>query len=494
MSRLYIKLLLLFILLTFSLGKVSYAETTKPKLLTLSLKEAVFLSLRFNPIVKSSEIQRVVDKFNLAVAKNQFELQYALTGSALHTNSVVAGVPDIVTGSYNLVPAANLQTVYGTKYNLSLSNPVSLSKIGPTSPTNVFYNPALTLAVAQPLIQGSGREVVQAPLNAACNREGIARFAFKSNVIANVTVIMIDYWAVVAAEGALQVAKLALKVSIQTVKNNALQIQQGFLARSENIQALAAVANQRILVASSENQLMQAKLALLRDMGISPFTPIKVDKNLTFEKYKYPKGKQAKRLLFANNPALQIERLNLRNAKINLLLAEDQQRWSLNLVGTIVQGGGFGGGRNGGIGSLFNGSNRSRSLGLTLNVPIDNLPLQQQFVTAKVALTQQQLNARLLKLNLVTQLLSQLENLKILRLQIKLAKESVQLSYQSYQDALKKVTFGQASMFEVTTLQTNFINASLAVIGAEVSYLNAIAAYYQLLGITLNEWAVNLVY
>jgi outer membrane protein TolC len=477
-----------------ALNMPCWAAKPKPKTMVLSLKEAILLSLRYNPTVKSSELQRVVDKFSLAVAKNQFELQYALTGAAVQTNSIANNQPLVVSGNYSLVPVTSLQTVYGTNYSLQMNNPVTLLKSSPTSPTLNFYNPSLTLNITQPLLRGSGREVVQAPLNVAYNVNAIAALNFKSNIINTVTQIMQDYWNVVAADGALKVAQTALEVSIKTVANNALQIKEGFMASSENVQAEAAVANQRILVASSENQVLQAKINLLRDIGLSPFTSVNVDDGFHFENFKYPVGEEARRIMMANNPQINIARLSLRNAKISLLLAEDQQRWSLNFVTSIVQGGGSGGGKNANFSSLFNGWNRSRTLGLTLSVPIDNLPVQQQYVNAKVGLSQEELNARLLRLSLESQLLSQIENLRILLLQVKLAKQSVTLSYKSYQDALVKVKYGQASMFEVTTLQTNYINASLQVISAEIAYVTSIAQYYQLLGITLDKWSIKLHY
>jgi outer membrane protein TolC len=87
-----------------------------------------------------------------------------------------------------------------------------------------------------------------------------------------------------------------------------------------------------------------------------------------------------------------------------------------------------------------------------------------------------------------------LENLRILRLQVDLSEQAYKLAYKSYLDALKKVQYGQATMFEVTTLQTNYINANIQWINAEISFLTQLATYFQSLGITLDIWDIQLIY
>jgi hypothetical protein len=44
----------------------------------LSLRDAIFLSLRYNAQLQSSELDRIVQRYSLRIAKNKFEFQYAL--------------------------------------------------------------------------------------------------------------------------------------------------------------------------------------------------------------------------------------------------------------------------------------------------------------------------------------------------------------------------------------------------------------------------------
>ncbi|MFI4962528.1 MAG: hypothetical protein ACHP6H_01580, partial [Legionellales bacterium] len=117
------------------------------KPMSMSLDEAILLSLRFSPVVKAAEIQRVVDKFNLSVARNQFEFQYALTGLANQTNTVAGGNPLNIDGNYNTSATVTKETAYGTQYNLTMTNPVTVTRSPGFQPQTLYYNPALTLQV-----------------------------------------------------------------------------------------------------------------------------------------------------------------------------------------------------------------------------------------------------------------------------------------------------------------------------------------------------------
>jgi outer membrane protein TolC len=469
----------------YAIGKVQH----------LTLKEAIILSLRYNQNIQSAELQRVVDKFSVAVARNQFEFQYALGATANASQSVSGGGPVNVSRNFDVVPGISKKSIYGTRYNLIMNNPVSFSGTeGMPKTQGYLYAPSLALNVTHPILQGSGRAVTEAALNQSLIANEQAKLNLKNIVMTQVTLIIQDYWAVVGAENALIVGKAALKMAEDTVIQNAVRIRIGFISPSENVQAEAAVASQKLQVARDINTLTLAKLALLRDIGLPSTTKIMVDSSIGSDNIPYPKGEEAKRILFENNISYLQAILSLKSSQISLLVAEDQQRWVLNLTGSIVQGAGSGIGPNGGIPSLFNGLNYNRNLGLALTVPIDNLSVQQTIVNAKVAYTQLKLNTQQLKLNLEIQLIGALENLSIVFQQIGLAKKSEQLAKQSYLDASKKATFGQASMFEVTTLQNSLISAQIQTISSEISYLINIANYQQTLGITLDIWKIKLVY
>src|SRR3990167_2808769 len=56
------------------------------RVMHLTLKEAILLSLRNNPSIQSADLGRVIDKFSLLVAHNAYEPQFTLGGQGSFAN------------------------------------------------------------------------------------------------------------------------------------------------------------------------------------------------------------------------------------------------------------------------------------------------------------------------------------------------------------------------------------------------------------------------
>lgn len=463
---------------------------SKGPTLHLTMREAILLALRYNQNVQSAELQRILDKFSLAVAQNQFETHYSLVGSLTNSQSMSDAQPWTTSRTISVTPSLSQQTRFGTKFGVALKNPLAFT----TAQGGYVFNPALAFTISQPLLRGSGQLITEAPLMNAYNTEEINKLNYKNAVISVVTAIITTYRAVVANENALIVDKEALKSAQKTVAQNKIRIANGFMAPSENVQAEFAVAQQELLVATDINNIIQAKLALLQAIGLSPSTKIEVDKTIVTEGVTYPKGEEAKRILFCNNINYLTNLITMRNKKLSVFQAEDQQRWQLNFNVELDQGPGSGPGPNAGYKSLFNGRNVNRAIALDLAIPIDDLSTQQSLVSAKVGYDQSKLLLKQLRMSLESQLEGTLENLEIAKTQIILAKRSQDLANLSYQNSLIQLKYGKVSLFEVTTLQSSLVTAQIAYITTQINYLNLVTAYQQNLGITLDVWNIQLKY
>ena len=74
----------LFILCSFT----AFSEPLPNKPLTLSLREAILLTIRENPSVQQAQLNHVQQKFSLEVAQWQFHPHFAITGLASYTSMV----------------------------------------------------------------------------------------------------------------------------------------------------------------------------------------------------------------------------------------------------------------------------------------------------------------------------------------------------------------------------------------------------------------------
>ena len=169
----------------------------------LSLREAILLALRYNQNVQNAELQRVVDKFTVAVAEYEFEFHYAITGSANSTQTMSDAQPWAKSRTFSLTPVITRKNRFGTQFGVTFTNPLSF-----TNSQGVYlFNPSATLAISHPLLRGSGVLINEAPLMQAYNTEAVNKLNYKNTVINSITTIITDYRAVVQNENALIVDK-----------------------------------------------------------------------------------------------------------------------------------------------------------------------------------------------------------------------------------------------------------------------------------------------
>ena len=380
------------------------AETLTTK--NLSLKDAILLALRYNPSVKSAEIQRVVDKFNLRLAENALELQYALTGSTNYTNTRSSGFTSYSTSS-NLTPQVNLTTPIGTNFSLTMPNNVTSSK-----GVKATYNPALTLTMTQPLLQGAGTEVSPASvgLYTARIQEEVNKLSLKNSVIQVVSQVISQYMQLVQAENTIDMQKASLVKAKATVKQYEILIKTGRNPPTDIVQTQADVASQEVNLQQSLINLQQAQQSLLYTLGLDSSMNITVPTTIRFDDEHVPDLKKSTELALKNNVSYQQQLWNLKVTERQLIVARDQQRWQLNLQTSSTTGGGSGGGDNASLESLTNGQNTNNQVGLQLTVPLDNYQVKANLVRAKVALDQAKINLAGTRRQIETQVVAAVVN------------------------------------------------------------------------------------
>ncbi len=151
-------------------------------------------------------------------------------------------------------------------------------------------------------------------------------------------------------------------------------------------------------------------------------------------------------------------------------------------------GGGSGGFPNSGYDSLFNGQNRATNIQLQLIVPIRDINLQGQLVSGKVAVDQAEITLAATRRGVIASATNAYYTLINTKQQIAQAQQSVDLAALSLKNANIRLNYGRSTPFEVTTLQNNLTNAQISLINTEINYVNALASFEQVLGITLDRW------
>lgn len=445
----------------------------------LSLHDAVLLALRNNPEIRSAELQRIVDKFSLEVARNQFFPQYALDASATYSNGTKP--------FYDANPRVNLLSPIGTNIELGLDDQVNDNQRQTVG----------KVEVTQPLLRGFGPGVTLARYRNAKDDALISRINFKNVLMSTINNVINAYYKLTQDYNTLEIDQLSLNDAIKLLKMTQQRIKAGKLAQTEIVQQQAQIATQKLALTRDQNLLTQDYRDLLIKLGLDPRSNLAIDKKIIVRVVPLPTVAQAICIALANNTDYQKSLITLRQMERDVVLAKNDQLWKLDVTGratqTIQNKQRFANVELNQIDNIGNDLPRNdRTLILNLSIPIHDLARKQKLIKARIALNQFRIALETQHKQLIAAVMNGRQNLETQIQQINLAKQAVTYSQQSLYIAQKKFQYGRTTMFEVTSLQKNLILQRLALISQQIAYLTAVAEFEKLLGISLEKWGIVL--
>jgi outer membrane protein TolC len=455
------------------------------KVLLLSLREAILLALRYNPNIQNAELDRIIQRYQLRLAQNEFEVQFALAGSGEVVKTHYSGVGTTTNKAFLATPEVNLRTKAGTELGLNLDNNVS---------TNSNYAPILNFSVKQPLLRGFGKSVNDANLLNAIDNELMNKVALKQAVIDQITQVIGAYRNLILSGNNLQSQKRQLEEAKSTYSSNEKKIDAGQLEPTANIQQSYQIESLSLMVEQAENDFKTGTQDLMQAIGLDPAMRLAVPNDVTLDKLKVPNLQQSINIALTHNSQYLAQQMILRADERAYTVAKNQQRWQLDLGASVQTGLVSNVDGNAGLPGIYNGRNVTESANITLTIPINDLGRRGQLVNAKVKLEQDRLNLIATRRALITQVTNVINNIQSQAKRYRLAQKQVTLATQSYELEKKKLQAGISSALDVNNTQNQLIQAQAGLIGAKISYLNQLSALQQFLGTTLDEWQIKLRY
>jgi len=452
----------------------------------MKLREAILLALRYNPNIQNAELDRIIQRYQLRLAHNEFELQYALGASGVIQKSTFNGVGSDTTHTFLASPEFDLKTKAGTTASLAIENNVS---------ANNNYNPVLNFSLTQPLLRGFGRSVNEAGLLDAIDSDWLNKLNLQQSVIDQVTQVIMAYRSLILSGNNLQNQRLQLKEAKKSYEINEKKIAAGQLEPTGNIQQSYQIESLSLMVEQGENDFKTTAQDLLQTIGLDPDMRLSVPKDVNLNKISIPDLQQSIEQALNHNTAYLAQKLVLRADERAYQVARNQQLWQLD-VGANVQSGVVNDvtGNNSGLRSIYNGNNMTESASLTLTVPLHDLSRRSQLINAKIRLEKDRLNLLAAKRALVTNITNTINNIQSLAKRYQLAEKQVKLAEQSYALEKKKQQAGIASALDVNNTQNQLIQAQSGLISAKIAYLNQLSSLQKTLGTTLDFWQIKLRY
>lgn len=456
------------------------------KLHQLSIKEAILLALRYNPNIQNAELDRVIQRYQLRLANNEFELQYALGASGVTQKSTFSGIGSTSTNTLVASPELGLKTRLGTKAALTIDNNVAIYN---------SYNPVLNFSLTQPLLRGFGQAVNEAALLDARDSEWLNKLNLQQSVIDQITQVILAYRALILSGNNLKNQRLQLQEAKKSFDLNKKKIEAGQLEPTANIQQSYQIESLSLMVEQGENDFNTATQDLLQTIGLDPEMHLSVPSDVIVNQIIVPDLQKSIDMALNHNTQYLAQTMALRSDERAYQVAKNQQLWQLDVSGN-VQSGTVNDvtGTHSGIRGIYNGNNVTESARVTLTVPLHDISRRSQLIHAKIRLEKDRLNLIATKRALITHITNTINNIQSLAKRYRLAQKQVKLAKQSYALEKKKQQAGISSALDVNNTQNQLIQAQSGLIGAKMAYLNQLSALQRILGTTLDYWQINLRY
>jgi len=429
----------------------------------VSLDDLVTLALAHNRQIQSARLSLELARLNLRSTRASY-FTASLNADGVRRREVQfdqSSGTDLFGG--RLAVARKIFTGAELRFDAVSALDASASRLGDhTSQTYGF-------GFSQPLLRGFGSTVTNAPIVQGRNDVTTAADRLAQTLIDTIVQVESAYWNLVLQWENVKIQDAALDRSRRLKATTEALIAAGRVARNELVRTEADIAAHEVSLVASEETLRQAEnqVRAVLDTDIAgPLVPIPPGTIAPL-----PADRAASiQLAFLNRPDWRSAQIERENSLLNVRVAQNNRLYALDVVGSVA---GAGGARN--FGSAFSrlGDQRSTTLGVTLDVPLNNTQnavaassaqISQQLVEIQIAEQHQQIELEVddavRGVNLIIQ-------------ELELTRRARVLAEQALQVELEKLRVGRSTNFNVVQLQ-NDVNVALSnELRARIGYLLA---------------------
>jgi outer membrane protein len=487
--------------------------------LSLSVRDAILLTLENNSNIRIDETQIEGQKFTLLGAYQLFD---PLIQSSLNVNrysspaySQLQGVGESSTSTLNSLSQTGLVSytqTFSTGTNILAS--ISSNKVSTNSSFyyfNPYFSSTLTFQFTQPLLRNAGRFANTAPLIIARRTLQQSRASFAAEVNDSILQVIQQYWAAVQAHDTLDVQQQSLKLAEISFERDKRALELGALPPLDIYRSQSEVAARRVQVIQAEYALTQSEEALRFTIGADQDMQIHA---LGLDLTEKPEPDDAQQEIDAskalaaaldNRPEMEVAKDALAIDDTSIRVAQNHLKPDLSLT-SFYQSGGLGGNQYnlatgqlilpGGLGSsfaqLFGLGYPGYGGTLTLNLPVKNRAAQSALGTALVGRTHDKYSGRMIQEQITQEVSLAIHQLEEAKLALEAGKISFDLAQKSLESDQRKYELGTETNFFVLDSQTKLAQAELVLLQTQVNYRIALAAVSHATGSLLAPYQVKI--
>jgi outer membrane protein TolC len=346
----------------------------------------------------------------------------------------------------------------------------------------------------------------RAPLVIARRNVEVSRAAFASEVNNNILQAVNQYWAVVEAQGNLEVARSSMAAAEATYKRDKRALELGALPPLDIYRSESQVASRRVQVIQSEYALKQVIDTLKLTIGADQ-DPYFQALDLEVTEKAEPEGDlrtidagTALQEALNKRPEFEASRAALSRDEMQIRVAKNHLLPQLDLTGLYLSNGVGGSGLNGTgqpissswIHQVFAFSYPTYEAQLTLNLPLKNRAAKADMGAAMVSRRNDLYSRRQIQEQITLDVSNAVHQLEQAKLSIVAGKESLDLAKKTMASEQRKYELGSGTIFLVLEAQTEVAAAEQALLQAEVGYQIAVAEVDHATGELLEPYHVQI--
>jgi outer membrane protein TolC len=377
--------------------------------------------------------------------------------------------------------------------DLGIGASLDRSEINPAFATlNPAYASALTLAVRQPLLKGFGSSVNRAAIRSAEIGFDNAGRSYRARALDVIRAAETAYYQLAGAREQLQVVRVSLELADRLLNEARSRRRAGMATKLDELQAQVGVSNARRAVVQAENTVKSAEDALLALAG-----RFELDEALGVAQLQesapsvLPSVDQSYELALKSQPELLSARASLDLAKLDLSLAKDDLKPSLDLDLALGFNGDDSNGRRAFDRAVASESS-SWQAGVTMTYPLGRTGEKARYRQSKAALNRDQLALQQLEQDTLVQVRNAVRDIQTGVESVKLAAESADLSEQQYEYESARFRAGLSTSRRVLEAQIDLENARVALVQAKLSLQTSLAVLRRIEGTGLEHYGIQL--
>ncbi len=451
----------------------------------LSLSDVIILAVQNNREIKNAYLDRIIQRKDLEVEEDAFvpnftpQLTVSFDRDRAGSNSTFnRQIDGGATVSMAIPTGADIELEWTGLGNLQDSDNFGISN------NEDIISQDLELSFNQPLLRGFGIDVNTAPIKIARLNEEINIFELKSTLIDTVTEAIQAYRSLLQAQENLKIQQLSLETTRRQLEVIQALIEAGRRARSELVQSETNIANRQVSLLSAQNQLEEARLNLIeildldRNLQIIASEIPDIEQNIALDK------ERLGQVALAKNPEFLQSVKRVEIAQLDLLLAEDEERWDLGINFTY--------GLN--SSNTNNDDTNNWRAGLTLTREFGDLEREQAVERAQVDLKITNNEFIEARESLAIELNNRLRDVEFNLKQVEIARRARELSEQQLANEREKLKLGVRGtrIIDIVNFENDLVEAKNQEVNAIIDYFNAITLLEQTLGTTLESWNIEI--